>query len=840
MKVFSLFITFIFLTACGGSDNSGTKKTLVNSPPIITVITQHIAISGEELTLSADIVDPEKHDITVKWNVIQGIGFTLNNSSSSEVKFITPLTTIDSEIIINIIATDSEGLSTSKNITVNVPAASISLTSEDNFIIGESSLVNAVTKNIKLDNFTSSWMLNGEPINFSDSAKPLQLRYTPNLKDINQELNFELIIKDLNKNKLENSLKVKVPEVEVSFNSTDNFQVLKTSYIEVIAKNINLEKFVTQWQINTLPTTPVNPLLLTYTPDLIEHGSDITFNFIISDNQNQKIEKSVNIKVPEVKANFQLPIEPISLRYIFVNAQFENLDINDINIQWQNSNAQDLNLENSNTPNLKFYAKKELAIHNDFDTTQEIALSVEVATPTQSLSFPTIVTIGPVDNVPQWPIHEISETTQPQAKKSSNSIKIQASEQQKHLDLNNDGLSDYLSYENGTVYYHQAIDESIYQPPIEVISDVDISFSDGKILDTDNNENPELYVIDKYNQDDTKSMFSRLFFDASIKKVIYEEISLLKTPYSGFSEYRGGVFFDIEKQKEKLLFLYSYHNKNVTYSPRYWVDYYSSELIEFEISNQALINAHSLFYDNNSYESGAAFYSFDSIEFSDINEDGIDEIMLFGTYKFNDIFGEPMFSSHIAIQDGTKQSGFVTFGNGSFRQKDIDNDANLEWIYNPDYGTENNNDCDQLYHINLVENKVITNTYGHCPTKTSIFSNLSTQINFFPLKDSNELSYLNVYTECWENYGLRQFCGTEYVTGHYLTLENIGEYQTNILLTKELRIDGKNKLLTPSEKYPIELVDYDSDGDLDITFKSSSTKSYWIENIESMPIQIKK
>ena len=758
-KVFFSLATFILLQGCGGSSNSTTDTIPIkqNLPPEVSIVAPIKAISGETVILTAEIIEPEKQDFTIEWSVEKGDSNILSSTNKEQTSFFVPLIDIDTEIELMVKVTDSEGLVTSKNTIIEIPAAYITLTTTDNFQALKKTSIVAETLNIKMDSFTSHWEVNGE---------------------------------------------------------------IKNSDI---------------------------PHILTYQPTLGEHSNELSIKFTVNEANNSQVTSSMVKTIAPITANFNIPYKPISLRYVTIEANFDNLNLENVKLKWQITNGQQFDLENSGSKNLQFYAKNQLANHENFQTTQTVDLSLTLSHHNQQLIFPTSVTIDPVDNVPQWPIHEIPQVTKQspipkEAKKFKNIKANHQSLNEKHLDFNNDGFIDYLHFEKGVVSYYQAIDNSTYSTAVEVLTNVYVDFRLGQEFDIDNNDLMEFYIFERNDDEFGFNQFSRFYYEQKQEKIAYEIISDIAVPYTlatnndPWQPYMSS--FQLLQKESQLYLLTTHINKDNWNGHCYFgcETWFTSQILSLTSESFSITHTESIWQ----YTPSNEFTYFDKMVLSDLNEDGIEDIVIEG--KTAEYFEIDYYTyEDVAVLDGSGNYPVsILGGQGYIFQKNIDEDNYLEWIYSGYQTSYGGVSCNINYYLTLENGALTSNPLGSCPSEINVFSNLNTQANTTASTASNLNGYIHLYNyTSTHNYCIgRDAYGCYYYQTYspnsFFTFED-KDNATPLLLTREPYQNNGIERLSNNQKSEFQLIDMDNDGDLDI-----KGLNWWLENNESLPIIVSK
>ncbi|WP_105172566.1 PKD domain-containing protein [Pseudoalteromonas sp. T1lg24] len=120
---FFLFTTLFGLVACGGS--SKKPKPQVNNSPIVNAGADFHVNEANEVNLLATASDPDGSITTINWQQTAGLQVDLLNSNSLTPSFVAPTVAVgeqQTQITLQITATDNQGASSSDNITITINA----------------------------------------------------------------------------------------------------------------------------------------------------------------------------------------------------------------------------------------------------------------------------------------------------------------------------------------------------------------------------------------------------------------------------------------------------------------------------------------------------------------------------------------------------------------------------------------------------------------------------------------------------------------------------------------------------------------------------------------------
>ncbi|WP_394147383.1 FG-GAP-like repeat-containing protein [Shewanella atlantica] len=119
-----VFISFILL-GCSGSDDNAEEKNL---PPVIELQAPSSALSLEQLTISAQVTDPENETVSLLWQLSSDAGVNMEVVDVNELSYQIPLTSSDTAYTVTLVATDSHGNQATQSSSFTVPALDVSFT----------------------------------------------------------------------------------------------------------------------------------------------------------------------------------------------------------------------------------------------------------------------------------------------------------------------------------------------------------------------------------------------------------------------------------------------------------------------------------------------------------------------------------------------------------------------------------------------------------------------------------------------------------------------------------------------------------------------------------------
>ncbi len=178
-----VFISFILL-GCSGSDDNSEE---VNLPPVIELQAPSSALSLEQVTITAQVTDPENDTVSLIWNLSSDAGLNMEHAGIDELGYQIPLTPVDTTYTVTLVATDSHGNQASKSSTFTVAALDVSFTLPFDAISQRYVDTEAQVLNIASTDIIYGWGISQYPLTIIApnrvrffAAKELTEEYDPN------------------------------------------------------------------------------------------------------------------------------------------------------------------------------------------------------------------------------------------------------------------------------------------------------------------------------------------------------------------------------------------------------------------------------------------------------------------------------------------------------------------------------------------------------------------------------------------------------------------------------------------------------------------------------------
>lgn len=591
------------------------------------------------------------------------------------------------------------------------------------------------------------------------------------------------------------------PTIEVSF--PESLVSLDTLTATITAKDPDNDAVTTEITLFENDTALAKGTQqIEYEIPLAQTNKTLTLVASATDDQGAITTETHLIDVPAIDISFEFPFGSYSQRYIDIEATISNLNSANTSVQWQLSNSE-YEFETINQTKLRFYAHKkytENANSGNTNLPQGDGYS-EMLTATlriEGSEFPHEFTILPVEQIPEWP-HQTSALNSPASASvvSNQGLLNQVdtspytclnNEAQKPttlfaFDFNKDGTDDYYcvfdlarwSEEYSDIYFYLSTSDGSYTE--QLVQTNIINAQRSALISWDDNL-PTFFSID--------SQSNILAFDYN---EITEKIAKTSTTPTNVSDIGDSIITQTDSG-----FTLAIANKTfnvITYDN--FIDVQSYLFSDSKLKLQNEFKASGL---------QASIY-FESLTYSDINEDGIKELLLYFTEKNETCHCPEYVHLFVADKEFTKINDFGQFER--IQMLDLDNDGSLE-LTGTDFKEVNSGQlkATSLNHLTLDSdgNKVITQVQDY-------FNN---DLFFY---------YYSVFID--ENIGFKIYIDSYAVCNDY----------TYIALGDHLLTTQNNT--PPCESYPLEtLEDIDGDGDLDIKL---SNDQGWFENANGYPIQ---
>lgn len=522
-----------------------------------------------------------------------------------------------------------------------------------------------------------------------------------------------------------------------------------------------------------------------------------------TDDQGAITTETHLIDIPAVDISFELPFGSYSQRYIDIEANISNLNSDNASVRWQLTNSE-YEFETIDKTKLRFYAHKKytenansgnanLPQGDGYSETLTAILSIEGS------EFFHEFTILPVEQIPEWPHQTSTLNSSASASVVSNQGSLNQVDTTPYTCLNNQAQKPTTLYafdfnKDGRDDYYCVFDLTRWS---EAYSDIYfyLSTSDGnyteQLVQTNMASAQRSALI---SWDDNLPTFISIDNQKNILGFDYDEITEKITQTSTTPTNVSDIGDSIITQTD-LGFTLAIANKTfdvINYDN--FIDVQSYLVSDSKLKLQNEFKASGL---------QASIY-FESLTYSDINDDGIKELLLYFTEKNETCHCPEYVHLFVADKEFTKINDFGQFER--IQMLDIDNDGSLE-LAGTGFKEVNIGQlkASSLNHLTLDSdgNKVIIQVQDY-------FNN---DLFFY---------YYSVFID--ENIGFKVYINSYAVCNDYSYIA-IGDH----LLTTQ------NNTF-PCESYPLEtLLDIDGDGDLDIKL---SNEQGWFENTNGYPIQV--
>ncbi len=613
------------------------------------------------------------------------------------------------------------------------------------------------------------------------------------------------------------SASIKDPENQ---NTTQTWQLSSTNGVEVSANSETLEFIIPFTTIDTL----------------------YSVTLIVIDSEGNKTTTSESFSVPAVSVEFSIPFGAISQRYIDVEANISNIQIDKINSDWEIISENEYPLKKITPSRIRFLAEKPLSEEYSPNPTkpeynrgeaisEEVTVNFTISYNNDETTFTDVLTIEPIQAISYWPLHEVltSENSPKNTlSKLSTKNKIKnntarfnetevanclnrISSHKQYFDYNQDEIDDvFCSKEHSSSWQDTAYlkKDTVYFYLSERQQNGDIKYSESIIktassilgsvlIDFNNDLVPELVLEDKL--DNNNSSVIALLFNQQNKQFTQETIFEFNQEIisHGFVATDNKLFMIKETPLDGNLELITFDYNSLPLQP--------INLLELP----KLVNT------------GRATEGIETFISSNIDEQGKDELLMKISYT-SSYFDKALYSLYIVSAPYTSYESYSSqhyFSN--IYQENIDDDDYLEWIG--------------------IEDEFLNN--GITP-KAAFKRHLSLNNNGGPISSILDNYFADIFFEFRANsfsIDINQDGQLDLLT-HY-TPYNEFDPSAHLYLTYSLQ-NKKQILLTPLKaeyhNYSIDIKDMDKDGDLDIaliTYSSENKQKVvaWLENINGYP-----
>lgn len=123
-------VSLALLSGCGSDSVDEPNKAInepVNNAPIITVNDVQ-GLEKQTISISASVED--EGEVSYRWSQNAGLSVSLENTDTDTVSFVAPSVSEDKKISLNLIVEDSEGLTSEKNVVVDIKQQLVKLSIE--------------------------------------------------------------------------------------------------------------------------------------------------------------------------------------------------------------------------------------------------------------------------------------------------------------------------------------------------------------------------------------------------------------------------------------------------------------------------------------------------------------------------------------------------------------------------------------------------------------------------------------------------------------------------------------------------------------------------------------
>ncbi|CCO47658.1 putative SERINE-TYPE PROTEASE INHIBITOR-RELATED [Vibrio nigripulchritudo SOn1] len=317
IKTATLIAAPLLLAACGGSSNDSSPTPEPKIAPSFALVGDGMRYGGDNVNLHANISDPDISDpneaieellkYKYKWEQIDGEPVTLLNHDSYSASFVAPFSTKDQNFAFRFTATNSQGTSSTKTITVTIKGRTyvptISLTTSQTARVGSTVNINANVKDRDGHIVKYLWEQKSGTNVVLNSNNTAQVSFTAPQVPHEESLLFQLTVVDNDGATTSKQTKVHIAPNQKPY----------VSFIRNVTTDINLPVSITasandvdgtissyRWeQTAGTSVTIANPdsPVLSFTSPTIDREDVLTFKITATDNEGAADTETVDITV---------------------------------------------------------------------------------------------------------------------------------------------------------------------------------------------------------------------------------------------------------------------------------------------------------------------------------------------------------------------------------------------------------------------------------------------------------------------------------------------------------------------------------------------------------------
>ncbi len=153
---FALVVISFILSGCSGSDDNTEE---INLPPVIELQAPSSALSLEQLTITAQVTDPENDSVSLSWQLTSNAGFSMSLENTTELNYLVPFTKIDTAYTVTLLAEDSQGNQTTQSAEFTVAALEVDFSLPFGAVTQRYIDVEANLRNISTGNLSYQWQV---------------------------------------------------------------------------------------------------------------------------------------------------------------------------------------------------------------------------------------------------------------------------------------------------------------------------------------------------------------------------------------------------------------------------------------------------------------------------------------------------------------------------------------------------------------------------------------------------------------------------------------------------------------------------------------------------------
>lgn len=577
-----------------------------------------------------------------------------------------------------------------------------------------------------------------------------------------------------------------------------------------------------------------------------------TATLVAKDTQGNSTTASKTFTVAPLSVSFDMPFGAVSQRYVDVEAKLTNIASDNLKYEWTVNSGSDYPLTAADTHRLRFYAAKQLTEGYSADlleeyrsgegVNEEMRLSLTLSQGEESLTLTHGLTIAPIEQAPEWPLHEIvakpAQASTPkyanwvstQPKTESEDCLTQNDASKKSFDFNLDGHVDsFCMYKtndssDGILYFYLSEVNSageVTYSKAELNDDFIVPELDGAALVYSSPDDvPTLVLLGAERLEDSNNFYNynnflvSFSFDAS-------SLSMVKTRHSrlDYIPERIDDYIIIEKNGVLALVVMEIYGLS---SGGKGNTYYFKSLI-FDYSQANMLVTHTKELDHFGYMIGYGDSSLKAALFTDIDGEQGDELLVLTHETDQSRYFDGFDKVYILSQDFSVVSRLghdMDYVSLVFEDVDLDPYPDL---------------IGSKIHLGIFVDeiydgpKVMLTLGNDGDIKETVINNGQDTLFDFTGNGSTSVDNDNVESIALKRYYHPKVGKVQCIYSLFASNRSLVVARSSSLLMSDWR---------GNKKFDVTIVDMDNDADLDIRFtsKHDNGTSYWLQNVSGYPL----